>query len=131
MFPACWGQTDFLISDVLGVIDSRKKFDRESSSEVCKMLGCLNRKYENCIFICQRLIYISFYPTTIKSFSLASPSIASCAWSNYFSHMITDSKNNSMLKACFVPLLVVYEQSQVTRIIGCEKSQMTHQKLDM
>ena len=33
-----------------GVIDSRKKFDRESSSEVRKMLGCLKCKYENCIF---------------------------------------------------------------------------------
>ena len=31
---------------------SRKKFDRESSSKVHKMLGCLKCKYENCIFIC-------------------------------------------------------------------------------
>ena len=45
-------QTDFFVSDVLGVINSRKKFDRESSSEVHKMLGCLKSKYENCIFIC-------------------------------------------------------------------------------
>ena len=41
--------------DVLGVIDPRKKFDHESLSEVRKMLGCLNRKYENYIFICQHL----------------------------------------------------------------------------
>ncbi len=34
-----------------GVIDPRKKFDRESSSKVCKMLRCLKRNYENCIFI--------------------------------------------------------------------------------
>ncbi len=31
--------------------DSRKKFNRKSSSEVRKMLGCLKCKYENCIFI--------------------------------------------------------------------------------
>ncbi len=55
MFPVCQGQTDFFILDVLGVIDSRKKFDRKSSSEVRKMLGCLKCKYENCIFICRRL----------------------------------------------------------------------------
>ncbi len=39
-------------SDVLGLIDSIKKFDRDTSSEVhevCKMLGCLKCKYENCI----------------------------------------------------------------------------------
>ena len=45
----------FFISDVFQVIDPRKKFDRESSSEVHKMLGCSNRKYENCFFICRRL----------------------------------------------------------------------------
>ncbi len=38
------------------MIDSRKKFDRESSSKVRKMLGCLKCKYENSIFICRRLI---------------------------------------------------------------------------
>ena len=37
---------------------SRKKFDRECSSEVCKMFGCLKRKFENCIFIRERLMYI-------------------------------------------------------------------------
>ena len=34
--------------------DPRKKFAHESSSEVRKMLGCLKRKYENCIFIRRR-----------------------------------------------------------------------------
>ena len=33
------------------MIDSRKQFDSESSSEVHKMLGCLNCKYPNCSFI--------------------------------------------------------------------------------
>ncbi len=33
----------------------QKKNRHETSSEVCKMLGCSNRKYENCIFICRRL----------------------------------------------------------------------------
>ncbi len=45
----------FFISDVLGIMDWIKKFDRESSSEVCKMWGCLKCKYENCIFIFWRL----------------------------------------------------------------------------
>ncbi len=31
---------------------SEMKFDRKSSSEVCKMVGCLKCKYKNCIFIC-------------------------------------------------------------------------------
>ncbi len=35
--------------------DPRKKFGGESSSEVRKMLGCLNCKYANCIFIRRRL----------------------------------------------------------------------------
>ncbi len=39
------------ISGVLGVIDPRKKYGRESSSEVRKMMGCLKCKYENCIFL--------------------------------------------------------------------------------
>ncbi len=38
-----------VISDILGLIDSRKKFDHESTSEVRKMLGCLKCKYKNCI----------------------------------------------------------------------------------
>ena len=41
-------------TNVLGVIDCTK-FDRESSSEGRKMLGCLKCKYENCIFIFRRL----------------------------------------------------------------------------
>ncbi len=45
----------FFILGVLGVKDKKKKFDRESSSQVRKMLGCLNLKYENCNFTCQRL----------------------------------------------------------------------------
>ncbi len=44
-----------IISGVLGVVDSRKKFDRESSSEVRKMFGRLKCNYENCIFIRERL----------------------------------------------------------------------------
>ena len=43
------------ISGVLGVIDPRKKFHRENSSEVRKMLGCSNKKYENFDFIRRRL----------------------------------------------------------------------------
>ncbi len=43
---------------VLGMIDPRKKFGSESSSEVRKMLGCLNCKYADCIFIRRRLLYI-------------------------------------------------------------------------
>ena len=43
-----------------GVIDCRKKFDNESSSEVRKMLGCFKCKYENCIFIFRRLYYIQY-----------------------------------------------------------------------
>ena len=45
-------------SDVLGVIDSRKKIGFESSSEVCEMLQCLKCKYENRIFICRCLYCI-------------------------------------------------------------------------
>ena len=37
-------------------IDPKKKFGGESSSEVRKMLGCLNCKYADCIFICRRLL---------------------------------------------------------------------------
>ncbi len=37
-------------------LDPRKKFDGESSSEVRKMLGCLNCKYADCIFIRRRLL---------------------------------------------------------------------------
>ncbi len=44
-------RSNFFFSGVLGVIDPRTKFDRKSSSEVHKMLGCLKCKYENCIFI--------------------------------------------------------------------------------
>ncbi len=40
-------------------IEPRKKFDHESSSEVRKMLGCSNRKFENCTFICRHLASIS------------------------------------------------------------------------
>ncbi len=50
-----WSQNRPTISDVLGVIDSRKKLDHKNSSEVGKMLGCLKCKYENCIFIFQWL----------------------------------------------------------------------------
>ena len=46
---------NFFISGVLGMIDPRKKCDHKSSSEVRKMLGCLNCKYANCIFIRRRL----------------------------------------------------------------------------
>ncbi len=35
----------------------QKKFDRESSFEVRKMLGCLKCKYKNWIFIFRRLLY--------------------------------------------------------------------------
>ncbi len=48
-------------------IDSRKKFDRESSSEVRKMLGCLKCKYENCIFICRRL---SGFCTSLRNYHI-------------------------------------------------------------
>ncbi len=44
----------FFFSGVLGVIDPRKKFDRENSSEVRKMLGCSNQNYENLDFIRRR-----------------------------------------------------------------------------
>ncbi len=37
--------------------------DLESSSEVCKMWGCLKFKSENCIFICRRLI-----PSTMSKY---------------------------------------------------------------
>ncbi len=40
-----------LYFSILGVIDPRKKFGRESLSQVRKILGCLKCKYENCIFI--------------------------------------------------------------------------------
>ena len=43
------------------MIDPRKKFGHESSFEVCKMLGCLKCKYENCIFIRERLRYGSIF----------------------------------------------------------------------
>ncbi len=36
----------------------QKKFSRESSSEVRKILGCLKCKYENCIFIQEHLFGI-------------------------------------------------------------------------
>ncbi len=36
--------------------DPRKKFRGESLSEVRKMLGCLNCKYADCIFIRPRLL---------------------------------------------------------------------------
>ncbi len=49
-------KTNFTISDVFGVIDPRKKFDRESSSEVCQMMGCSNQRYESFDFICRRLM---------------------------------------------------------------------------
>ncbi len=39
-----------VISGVLGMIDPRKKFGAESSSEVRKMLGCLNCKYASCVY---------------------------------------------------------------------------------
>ena len=55
MFLVCQGQTDFFLSDILGVIDSSKKFDCESLSKVCTMVRCLNRKYENCLFIRRHL----------------------------------------------------------------------------
>ncbi len=45
------------ISGVLGMIDPRKKFGGESTSEVRKMLGRLNCKYADCIFIRRRLSY--------------------------------------------------------------------------
>ncbi len=48
----------------------QKKFDRESSSEVRKMLGCPKCKYENCIFICRRLTvwcWLSLSSNDIKS----------------------------------------------------------------
>ena len=51
-------QSNFFILGVFGVIEPRKKFDLESSSEVHKMLGCLNHKYKNCIFICQRCSFL-------------------------------------------------------------------------
>ncbi len=38
------------------MIDSRKKIDRESSSEVRKMLGCLNQKYE--ILFANALLFV-------------------------------------------------------------------------
>ena len=51
-------EMNFFNSDVFGVIDPRKKFDRESSSEVSRMTGCSNQLYENFDFICQRLYSI-------------------------------------------------------------------------
>ena len=57
-FPRGRTELTFFILGVLGVIDPRKKIDRESSSEVRKMLGCLNKKCKNCNFICQRLYSI-------------------------------------------------------------------------
>ncbi len=51
----------------LGGDRPHKQIDRESSSEVCKILGCLNRKYENCIFIRQRLLYTT--NQTINTFA--------------------------------------------------------------
>ncbi len=54
-------RTNFFISGGLEVIDPRKKIGRESSSEIRKMLGCLKYKYENCIFIRERLVNIWSY----------------------------------------------------------------------
>ncbi len=43
----------FMVNFFSGVY--HPQFDCESSSEVRKMLGCLNHKYESCISICQHL----------------------------------------------------------------------------
>ncbi len=42
----------------------QEKIDRESSSEVGKMLGCLKCKYESCIFICRCLITLPTQATS-------------------------------------------------------------------
>ena len=39
MFPVGYDRTNFFILGVMGMIDPRNKIDRESSSEVLKMLG--------------------------------------------------------------------------------------------
>ncbi len=50
----------------LGGDRPHKKFGRESSSEVRKMLGCLKCKYQNCIFIRERLHARVFFITISK-----------------------------------------------------------------
>ncbi len=52
---------EFFILGVLGVIDPRKKFEPKSSSEVRKMLGCSNQRYENFDFIRRCLLSKSIF----------------------------------------------------------------------
>ncbi len=102
------GEINFFVSDILVMIDWRKKIDRESSSEVHKMWGCLKCKYENCIFIFWRLSSFTDTIVALMTVFIVEWSITSKKWihSSYAQKVLARSKRCCSLSYLWILILL-------------------------